>query len=336
MNQNARGRKSNYSAARKRPWIILSASHFTARSPTVAPNQSSRRNLRAAHDHGAFLDRQAGRLDPAKKTGRGFQRYRLLGAQIGHQFAADLRGYDGNGLAPMKTAAHRDNLPRGRKVPLDLRPRMDFQGALGRPLPQQPPLEDAFAGDRVRVEEKASGFDQEAAFGPEVFGNGVGNLVVPQIHVAAAPLAHGGLRRERHFQFRRAFETGDASGLTRRRLRPRGRTEDLLHAKVLVALLANGGVGARRFGLGVPALRTSYRYLARLHRWPLADPTRRQRLFSVRLLWPVRRSWGLQAVAVAWKEPLCWDSPRSCRQRSPLPQWPISWRECRRTLRPSI
>src|SRR5262245_2728568 len=61
-----------------------------------------------------------------------------------------------------------------------------------------------------------------------------------------------------------------------------------------------------------------------------------QRL-SVRPFWQALGFWGprLAAAAVPWARP-CSDSPRSCRQTSPLPRWSASRIECHRTIRSSL
>jgi hypothetical protein len=72
-------------------------------------------------------------------------------------------------------------------------------------------------------------------------------VIVAEVHVAAALLAHGGLRRCRDVQFRAASKTGDVANIALRRRNSRSGLELVLNAIVLAALLANRGIGGGWF-----------------------------------------------------------------------------------------
>ncbi len=150
----------------------------------------------------------------------------------------------------------------------DLAGVMNFED-LGNNSAKDFPAKDELTSNRVRIEKAAAFLERKAAFGFEVFGDGIADFVVLKIHMAAAAFAHGGLRADRDVQIGAALKTADASGFLgsgRARLWDLGRgRQSLLDAKVLPALFANTGVSGRGFLLLMSALRAWHGYFFGLH-----------------------------------------------------------------------
>ena len=113
------------------------------------------------------------------------------------------------GSRPTKMLAGRNHQPPGGEAALDVRGGMNLQRARGDEFADEPAFDDRLAHQRVRVEDVALFLDHQSAMRPEVLGDGLGDPVVGQVHVAAAPFAHGGGGGQRHGQFRAALETAD-------------------------------------------------------------------------------------------------------------------------------
>src|SRR5436305_14621462 len=110
---------------------------------------------------------------------------------FGDEIACDVSFDQVKGFGPAEAVSGWDDEARGLECAFDFGPGVNLQRALGGQLAEQPALEDGFADDGIGVEEKAAFFDDEAPFGFEMLGGCVGDLIVPQVDVAAAPLAHG-------------------------------------------------------------------------------------------------------------------------------------------------
>ena len=234
------------------------------------------------------------RLDVTEENGGGAQPHGAGGAEAGGEFAGDVGIAHEQRLGPEQDGIRRENQLARLEAALDLRGAMNLQ-RVGVELAEELALEDGFTRDGVGVEQAACLLQDDPALGAEVFRERVGDVVILQIHMSAATLAHGGLRRGRNLQFHTALEADDslhaapqfrrgggAGRLSRAgyflkntrtcagQLRSgcgRGGTSRLIQAEVLAALLANSGVGRRGFALGVPATRARHRSFLRLHRW---------------------------------------------------------------------
>jgi len=79
------------------------------------------------------------------------------------------------------------------------------------------------------------------------------DLIVAEVHMTAAALAHGGAGRDGHFQFRAALEAVKVLLLDRRFLGFGGGALDFSEPEVGATFFADGGVSAGRLGLAVPA-----------------------------------------------------------------------------------
>ena len=70
---------------------------------------------------------------------------------------------------------------------------------IGDQLTEKTAFDNGVANDGFGVEDVALGFHDEGAFGFEVFGDRVGDVIILEIHVAATALAHRGFGVDRHF-----------------------------------------------------------------------------------------------------------------------------------------
>src|SRR5881409_2372797 len=200
----------------------------------------------------------------------------------------------------------RNNQPARPETSFDVRGRINRQGSFGGQFAQELPFDDGVAHDDLGVEDVTFRFDDELAFGFEISGNGVGDVIVAQVDMAAAPLAHGGLRADRHLQVGAALEAGDFPDLPRTLWRAGGRFEEFLNADVLAALFAGRGDGGARFRLLVAATRAGHQDLGLFLRWhsKISRAGGRRRL-SVRPFWPARGSWAPRwsVAAGRWERP---------------------------------
>ena len=101
--------------------------------------------------------------------------------------------------------------------------------------------------------------------GAEAFGNGLNDLVIGQVDVAAATLAHSGAGGFGHLQRGAALEATYLPLLDGGLRGANHGSQGLLHAKMGVALLTERRVRRSRFRLDMPALgaRDRYRILFR-------------------------------------------------------------------------
>jgi len=245
---------------------------FQFRSDATGRNWKGRRcwaDFHGADQHGPFFDHKTSCLDIAKKAGGGSEDNRLAGMKIGYELAADFRRHKRQGVRPTKTVADGNDELRRLESAFDFGGVVDFKRALGGKLPQQSALENDFSADGIGVEKKTALFDDKSALGLEILGDGIGDLVIAQVHVAAAPLAHGGLCGERHIQFGATVETRDPPLTSIWLQRPGHRLLEVLKPEVLVTLPANGGVSRGRLRLRVPALGAGDGPLLHFHRCPL-------------------------------------------------------------------
>ena len=146
-----------------------------------------------------------------------------------------------------------DQSPRGKGA-LEAGSRMDFQAALGHELADEAAFEHDFADVRVGVQQISLFFDHQPAMGPKILRDRLSDLIIGQVHMAAAFFAHGGFRRRGHLQVGPAVEATDLL-LRDERLSRLDRASGLfLDAEMLLAFLADSGVSAARLGLHVAAL----------------------------------------------------------------------------------
>jgi hypothetical protein len=135
-----------------------------------------------------------------------------------------------------------DNQPPGFETSFNLRTAVDGQRAFSDEFAQEFSLDDRVSHQHFRVEDVALLFHDKEAFGPKILRDRAGDVIVPQIHVVAAPLAHCGFRGDRDLEFGPAIETSDFPSFDFRRTRSRrgltrgGRLE-IIQAKVFVTLL---------------------------------------------------------------------------------------------------
>ncbi len=160
---------------------------------------------------------------------------------IGGEFAGDFRGGGVDWLFPAKMVCGRNDQRFRFESALDFGGRMDGERTAGGQLAEEPPFDDGVGRNDFGVENVAVRFEGEGALGFENFWKTApADGVILQVNVTTAALAHGGLRAEGNFQFRAAFEAGDA--LFFRRVRPRF----FLRGEAL-ARLARGRNGDRTF-----------------------------------------------------------------------------------------
>src|SRR5438094_986743 len=162
----------------------------------------------------------------------------------------------------------RNNEPARLETALEVRCRVKRQRMFRHQLAQKFPPDDGVAHDCFGVENVALGFDHKPAFGLEVAGDGVGDVVIAQVNVAAAALAHGGLGADGHLKCRAALETNQLAEFFRPLGRPGGGLGDFLNANVLAALFADCGDGGARFRLLLPLILPRTTTLVALM-WPL-------------------------------------------------------------------
>jgi len=222
-----------------------------------------------ADEDGTGFDDDAARFDVPKHLGRGFEGDGAAGAEVGGEVAGDLGGVKSDGVLPGKVIAGRDDEAVGLEGALDLRGAVDGEGFFRGDLAKQAALEGDIAGDDLGVEDVDGGFDDEAALGLEVFGGGLVEGVILQIHVAAAALAHGGLGAGGDIEFRTALEAGDVLEVGGDLLAFGRRAEQLLQSEMPVAFLADGGEGSAGFELQVAAMRAGHLHFILLARWHL-------------------------------------------------------------------
>ena len=94
---------------------------------------------------------------------------------------------------------------------------------------------------------------------PEILGKTLGDMIIAEIQVAAAPFAHGGGRRHGHVQFSAALETDHALLFERGRRQLGRRMKGLGDAKMRAALLTNAGISRARLRLRVTAFGAGHR-----------------------------------------------------------------------------
>src|SRR5690606_8065239 len=128
-------------------------------------------------------------------------------------------------------------------------------------LAEKAAFQHGFADDGFGVEDVTFGFNYKRALGFEIFGYGVGDAVILQIHVTAAPFAHGGFGADGHFEFSAAIEAGNFFVRDRALDRFATGLEDFLDAKMLSALFTDGRDGRTRLALLVAATGADHQHL---------------------------------------------------------------------------
>src|SRR5262249_46257532 len=177
------------------------------------------------------------------------------------QFAGDLGRANPQSFAPAEMTARGDHqLPR-RKGSLDAGRGVDLQGPLRHQLADEAPFDDRLPDVRVGVQQVALFLDDQPAVGPVILGEGLGDLIIPQVDMAAAALAHGRFGSLGHVQIRAALKTANAPQLNDGLWRFRDRFNDFPDSEMVAATLANRRESAARFRLRMPALRARDRLL---------------------------------------------------------------------------
>src|SRR5262249_43909128 len=110
---------------------------------------------------------------------------------------------------PTKVVPGWDDELACRKAALDRGTGMNLQTAHANNFSNEPAFNDRITDHRVGVHDIAFFLQDKPAVGPEVFGNGLGDRVIAQVHVAAATLAHRGLGRGGHLEFSAALKADD-------------------------------------------------------------------------------------------------------------------------------
>src|SRR5258707_13634932 len=136
---------------------------------------------------------------------------------------------------------------------------MNFQAPLRYDLPDKSPLDHRLANQRVGVQKISLFLNYQPPIRSVILGCGLCDAIIPQIHMAAAALAHSGFCRQRYVQFCPALKTEDSSLLNDRLWRFADWPNRFLQTKVLAALLADRRVSTSRLRLYVPALRANNR-----------------------------------------------------------------------------
>lgn len=180
---------------------------------------------------------------------------------IRSEFAGDFRPADAQKLGPLETVAGRNDEAARIEAAFDRGRRVNLQRAMGDDLANETPFDDRLADQRIGIEDVAFFFDNQASVSAKVFRNRLCDLIVAQVHMAAAAFAHGGLGGGRDVQFGSALETTDApqlDGWLRGFGNFRGRPGlfFFFETKVGAASFANRGIGALRLLLDVAALGT--------------------------------------------------------------------------------
>jgi len=160
---------------------------------------------------------------------------------MGGQFAGDFRRAGAQDVRPPKMIFGRDDEMRGGEAAPDVGGGIDGQGTFGHQFAVEFSPNDGLTRNGLGVEHIAFFFDLEPALGLEIFGDGVGNLIVVQVHVTAAPFAHGGTGVGGDVQFGAAFEAGDTPEIQRAFGDFSRRLERLLNMEMPAALFAVGG-----------------------------------------------------------------------------------------------
>src|SRR5258708_15372329 len=166
-------------------------------------------DFRGAHEYSPSLDYKVAGFDIPEQSRSGFEQDGARAVQVGHQFTSDFRRADAQGFGPAKVVARWHQQPACGEAALDPGGGVDFERALSHNLPNKPPFDDRLADPRVRVEHISLFFDHQPAISAEVFGSSLVDVIIAQIHVAAAALAHGGFSRRGHFQRGPALEADD-------------------------------------------------------------------------------------------------------------------------------
>jgi hypothetical protein len=206
-----------------------------------------------ANEDRAAFDDEVGRLDVAEKSGGGFEHDGAGALDAGNQFAANLSAAELQRFVPAKMGFRRDNQSARGKAAFDGGGGMDLEGALDSKFTDKPASDDRVGDAGVGVEEVTFFFDDESAKSAKVFRDGVGDLVIAQVHVAAALFAHGGGSRDGNLQVGTALEATDVFLLDVRFLQLGSGRLDVVEPEVGAAFLADGRVGARGLLLFVPA-----------------------------------------------------------------------------------
>src|SRR6185369_9422376 len=113
--------------------------------------------------------------------------------------------------------------------------------------------EHSVAHMRIRVQYVTLFFDYQSSMGSEVLGNRLIDLVIAQVHVAAAFLAHGGFCSGGYQKVRPTLKTFDRLLLDDGLFAFDLRVQHFLNAEMLLAALAYRRVSPTRFRLCMAA-----------------------------------------------------------------------------------
>src|SRR4051794_31044784 len=86
---------------------------------------------------------------------------------------------------------------------------IDFQRAARGNFPDESSLDNRLPNQRICVKYITLLLEHQPPISAEIYKNRLYDLIIAQIHMAAAPLAHRRFRGQRYFKFRVALETAD-------------------------------------------------------------------------------------------------------------------------------
>ena len=166
-----------------------------------------------ADEHGAGFDDEVCGFNVAEKNGGGFESDGFGGNEICGEFAGNFGGSDGDRFVPIESILCRDNKEAGGKGAFDLRTGVNGKGAFGIELAEESAAKDCFADEGFGVEDVAFGVNDEVALGAEVARDGASDVIIAQIDMRTAALAHGGLGGGRGDEFGAAIRTSEGPAL---------------------------------------------------------------------------------------------------------------------------
>jgi hypothetical protein len=169
----------------------------------------------------------------------------------------------------------RDDQPAGGEGAFDPRRRVNLERALGDQFADDPALDYRLGDERIGIHEVTFLFNDQPAVGAEIFDDSLSDLIIAQINVAAAALAHRRFGGDRHVQFRVALKTTNRFLIDDRLLgadwHPRRDKGLRLQPEMFPAFFTNSRVGALRLRLCMPAFGAGYHHGRRFRHKPDAN-----------------------------------------------------------------
>src|SRR5581483_1293054 len=186
------------------------AAAVAAARTTPPESGRPRAHVDPSHQDRSFFDDEILGFQVSKEPGGCAQDDGFNGMQVGHEFSRDVRSAGVNRFAPAEPVPRGNHQFRRFETALDLCGGMNCQRTLHHQLAEKTSLDHCLGHESFRIEHVAGRFDDERSLGFEVFRDCAGDVIVVEVHVAAAALAHRGLGADGNLEFSAAFETGDA------------------------------------------------------------------------------------------------------------------------------